>query len=694
MTDDFSIPEHSPGFFGGFSEWFGGRATTDTKVEIVKGHTCARRGARDETYYASSYCYWMPEIQAGSNKPPGLSWIGGAHPTGKELSRGNVNGNGKCVKFSVCHNNGRDDDGAVDKTPFIEELPLPRGCLKEKEVEGTCVAEYDATETAQDLIIEISRCDKVETRYNDAVAKFDEANRHLRDLPIEINERIPAEMEKAEQRIVSLDGQLENANQVVWSERRDMYHQCEDYVRGYRDGNVIVRPPSVNWFHDLDNRNIETEVILREAGSMHCHQPMVPTQPIRPTAPHRPVDRQEWEEPKMPIVCESWVGKPATDANGVPTGKPQECVQWELDYKRYEEGKAAEDRAWTLYEQQKQQYTQGLERYTQQMEQYADAMERYRAKMAFFSACRRCDMASDQLGQAADNVNRIERLLLEAHKVPGQLQQRLERAQAEYSDWKDKYPALKSQKDQMDAEWLPQKDECYQAKSDYEEGKRNHVQFCAPQKWPESCEKACVELQGDIAYGCAVVEGTKPQERLSSGGLEVNCRPPQPSWILTPHTYGAQTSMANQCTHIMNFQRPWYSQKFLKKGWLFKKGGSWYDGWDKRFFVIEGGDKARSAILRYFAADPFKSFDQWSKVEREDKGVILWDAKSTKAKSGPHYGWEDGSECFKLYHFYRDYRLCVPGDFVDPEDPSKSVAEHRDEWMQLLDEAIKHRDWQ
>jgi len=120
----------------------------------------------------------------------------------------------------------------------------------------------------------------------------------------------------------------------------------------------------------------------------------------------------------------------------------------------------------------------------------------------------------------------------------------------------------------------------------------------------------------------------------------------------------------------------------LKHGWLLKKGRSFWSKWEKRYFVLESGDAVRSAVLRYFTRNPTDlPFSQWKSIEREDKSIILWDAKNTKAKAGFHYLFTDGTECFKIYHFYRDFRFCVPG--------SNDASEDRDEWMNLVQDAIK-----
>ena len=183
MTSDFRYPGHSAGVIGTVKEWFGGRAISDdVKEEIVKGHSCARRGARDETYYATSFCYWLPEISAHSERTSaGLTWKGGAYPNGIILFKG-VQGQGKCVKCSVCHNNARGDNGGVAKTDFVEVLELPSGCLKESDVERFCVSSYDVT--AADLKAEKIRCEHVQQRYDRAVSRLKTVQAELRRLAL------------------------------------------------------------------------------------------------------------------------------------------------------------------------------------------------------------------------------------------------------------------------------------------------------------------------------------------------------------------------------------------------------------------------------------------------------------------------------------------------------------------------------
>lgn len=63
----------------------------------------------------------------------------------------------------------------------------------------------------------------------------------------------------------------------------------------------------------------------------------------------------------------------------------------------------------------------------------------------------------------------------------------------------------------------------------------------------------------------------------------------------------------------------------------------------------------------------------------------MWDAKDVKAKAGSRYGWRDGTECFKVYHWYRDYRLCAER----AEDPAKDEIEGEQGWVTLIKKEIR-----
>ena len=623
MTSDFRYPGHSAGVIGTVKEWFGGRAISDdVKEEIVKGHSCARRGARDETYYATSFCYWLPEISAHSERTSaGLTWKGGAYPNGIILFKG-VQGQGKCVKGSVCHNNARGDNGGVAKTDFVEVLELPSGCLKESDVERFCVSSYDVT--AADLKAEKIRCEHVQQRYDRAVSRLKTVQAELRRLalidladtrvvdarvvvcvcvcapsargaiggmlcrlPREIDYEIPARIQAAEDSFVQAQGREEHAKSREWRRRQEMRDACEDYER--KQGNLAFMN------HLLGATPTET---LLNQMSFYCSYP-------------RYVDNN--------------------------------------DGRHYDE--------WI--------------RYNNQMEVYSACQDCDRAKGALRSAHRQVDSARSA-------VRRAER------KIP-QLRQELQQARDDLRRWQEVEPESLQEKRTMDEEWLPQSSACETAYNDYSTGMSKAVRACAPTYYNASCERACIRLQASDA-GCGVVEGSRADapQPSGTGGIQITCSPPQPSWILGPYTYGAQEPAGEQCARIAESQKPVYAQKTIKAGWLMKKGR--IGGWDKRYFVLESGDAVRSAVLRYWNHDPGQDP---SAEERAGKGIILQDAKDIKVKSGASYGWEDGEECFKLYHFYRDYRFCV---LTDPSDSKFSPAAERDSWVDALEEWIpNHR---
>lgn len=108
--------------------------------------------------------------------------------------------------------------------------------------------------------------------------------------------------------------------------------------------------------------------------------------------------------------------------------------------------------------------------------------------------------------------------------------------------------------------------------------------------------------------------------------------------------------------------------------------GTGLNGWDKRFFVLEGSDQVRSAVLRYWDQDPAVPATSKESVK---KAIVLWDANVLKAKAGTRYKFKDGEECFKVYHFYRDYRFCVVAD------SGVDTTQERDEWMSLISDEMR-----
>ncbi|CAE7677016.1 unnamed protein product [Symbiodinium sp. CCMP2456] len=586
MTSDFRYPGHSSGVIGTVKEWFGGRAISDdVKEEIVKGHSCARRGARDETYYATSFCYWLPEISAHRQRSSGgLTWKGGAYPKGIPLFKG-VQGQGKCVKCSVCHNNARGDHGDVAKTDFVEVLELPSGCLKESDVERFCLSSYDVT--AADLKAEKIRCEHVQQRYDRAVSKLKTVQTELGRLPREIDYGIPASIQAAEKSLVQAQRREEDAQSKEQRCRQEVGRACADYQR--KHGNLAF----MNHLWGATS----TETLLNQM-SFSCPYP-------------RYVDNNDGQH------YDEWI------------------------------------------------------RYNNQQEVY--------------SACKACERAKDTLQSAHRQVYSAQSAVRRAERRIPELRRELQKARDHLRHFQEVERATVAEKRAMDAEWLPQSSACKTTYTDYSTGRSKAVRACAPTYYNASCERACIRLQASDA-GCGVVEGSRavPPSASGTGGIQLTCSPPQPSWILGPYTYGAQEPAGAQCARIAESQKPVYAQKTLKAGWLMKKGR--IGGWDKRYFVLESGDAVRSAVLRYWTDDPTQDPGA---DERVGKGIILQDAKDVKVKSGASYGFEDGEECFKLYHFYRDYRFCV---LTDPSDAKFSPAAERDSWVDALEECMpNHR---
>jgi len=305
MTSDLGKPDHHPGFFGTiFYEWWGDRAATDVKEEIVSGHTCAKKTQqRDETYYASSFCYWLPDIQHKVHQAPGLAWVGGAYPNGHQLCQG-LAASGKCLKCSACHNNGRDADGTVDRTAFAEEIPLPEGCLTESAVEETCVQEYDSSSSMDE---EMTRCNEVKTRYLAALHPFEECEQKLKELPHKIEVTIPNLIQLEQDKILKVETELKGAKRDVVGLCSKMYNDCKGYV-----GSVSRQP---SWMRKLrfarryHSRTVSR--ILRDVGNIKCSKPVQPRKPRKPQAPTQPPPRREWgAPPTIPVECETTTTTP------------------------------------------------------------------------------------------------------------------------------------------------------------------------------------------------------------------------------------------------------------------------------------------------------------------------------------------------------------------------------------------------
>jgi len=223
---------------------------------------------------------------------------------------------------------------------------------------------------------------------------------------------------------------------------------------------------------------------------------------------------------------------------------------------------------------------------------------------------------------------------------------------------------------------------CEAAEAEYKTKLSDEMKDRVPKFYDLSCEKACMDFVAN--EGCGVVEGnTIPQggDVTNTGQARVDCEPPSMSWVRTPFTYFDNVTETmrkggrnQQCQELFATQQPIRAQAILKSGRLWKRERLWRR-WRERFFVLEGGDEGRSGILRYWR--------DIAQDERYNQGIILWDARSTKTKPGSRYGWRDGTECFKLYHFYRDYRFCVPGG------AGQDMKAEAQSWSDLIGKEIR-----
>ena len=89
-----------------FSEWlWADRHLGKTREEITAGHKCQKVGERQETYYAASFCYWVPEIFDNPWGKASLSWKGGPYPSGGMFVGDEVHFNGgHCVTGLLLRN--------------------------------------------------------------------------------------------------------------------------------------------------------------------------------------------------------------------------------------------------------------------------------------------------------------------------------------------------------------------------------------------------------------------------------------------------------------------------------------------------------------------------------------------------------------------------------------------------------------
>ena len=246
---------------------------------------------------------------------------------------------------------------------------------------------------------------------------------------------------------------------------------------------------------------------------------------------------------------------------------------------------------------------------------------------AKYHRCRACKMAHGGLSCAKGHVRKAKRAMTRAEAGLRDLQTKLSKAERGLKSCQEELPKLSQAKAALDAEWLPQKEQCHAAKQAYLAKQRSFIPKCAREMYDQSCEKACVESQ-HLSEGCGVVEGKAHRALHVRGGVEVSWAPPVASWIMGPFGYAEPETEAQQCERILQYQQPQFAQTIPKAGWLWRKSST-LGGWAKHF---DAADQVRSAVLRFYEEDPSKNDNVPSSVP----SIILWDAHSVKAKEGQH----------------------------------------------------------
>jgi len=294
--------------------------------------------------------------------------------------------------------------------------------------------------------------------------------------------------------------------------------------------------------------------------------------------------------------------------------------------------------------------------------------------------CNECKVTRGPFKTAIDNLKSTDARIENLNSLIPQERTRIDNERNLLAQDEAQEKGLRTAKADADDALAPVEVRCAEdLQQQYDDKKSLWMRTNISTLYDKSCEKACMQA----SKGCGVIEGLvqgevwKQQEVASSPGIDIKCSPPFESFISKPVKWGApQESEDAACDRLFEKQRPARANQVLMKGWLVKRGGM-FRRWKKRYFVLESGDQVRSAILRYWADMPGPHKD----AERVDKPVVLWDAASVKPEPGTKYGWKDGTACFFLQHFYRDFRLCVRGE------PNNVAL--RDQWVNHLKNSIK-----
>jgi len=308
-----------------------------------------------------------------------------------------------------------------------------------------------------------------------------------------------------------------------------------------------------------------------------------------------------------------------------------------------------------------------------------------------YEECSRCREAKNQLQTAVNQQKQTLTQIASEQQRDVQLQRDLASARQTLTEKQAERPALDTELARMDGIWTPMKEMCYSTYDEYKVQLDAWMIVDVPTFYDKSCEKACLETSL-VDAGCGVMEGAFQGDIYKVGHSEMNpglrtvCSPPFASFIRSPVKYGAKPETETElCDRLYGNagQRPRQSSYISLKTVMYKRERL-FRRWRTRFFVLEEGSNVRSALIRYWDKHP--SLANATEANTV-KSIIVWDATSVKAEPGSLYGWRDGSECLKLSHFYRDFRLCVKPDV--PENGNETAAAIRDQWVQRIQANIR-----
>jgi hypothetical protein len=268
---DFSRPAVADNFGTWLNKIFGRRRHNEgnIKEEVANKHWCAKpgHGSDDQTYYASSFCYWLPEIQKEGEQSQnvGLVWDYGRDVPGDTHRKpmcGGLSGAGKCMKCTACHNNALSADALLGLTSQAEDLTgyLSKSCLGELEIEERCLAQFDEAEP--ELASESKQCLVDKNQYETAVQDHKKAKDEFASWG-QIIERLPDEISNLAAEITRQEEIIQSSSREAMTARVAAVGGCEalQEVNGYS-----------KWYSDLEDTEIDTTDILKRMLISRCVQ--------------------------------------------------------------------------------------------------------------------------------------------------------------------------------------------------------------------------------------------------------------------------------------------------------------------------------------------------------------------------------------------------------------------------------------